>query len=30
MTEIDAKKPQEVQSFLDKNGGVAVIDCHAT
>lgn len=30
MAEIDATKPQEVQAFLDANGGIAVVDCYAT
>ena len=30
MPEIDALTQKDVQDFLDKNGGVAVVDCHAT
>lgn len=30
MAHIDATTSQQVQSFLDSNGGVAVVDCHAT
>ena len=30
MSKTDCTKPEEVQAFLDANGGVAVVDCHAT
>lgn len=30
MPEIDATTKDQVQSFLDANGGVAVVDCYAT
>jgi len=30
MVETEAKTSQEVQDFLDKNGGIAVVDCYAT
>lgn len=30
MAHIDATTSAEVQSFLDSNGGIAVVDCHAT
>ena len=30
MPEIDAINSAQVQDFLDKNGGIAVVDCHAT
>jgi thiol-disulfide isomerase/thioredoxin len=29
MAHIEATTPAQVQAFLDKNGGVAVVDCHA-
>lgn len=30
MPEIEATSQNEVQSFLDSNGGIAVVDCYAT
>ena len=30
MAHIDATTSEEVQNFLNNNGGIAVIDCHAT
>lgn len=30
MPEIEATTPAEIQQFLDKNGGIAVVDCYAT
>lgn len=30
MAHIDATTSQQVQNFLDSNGGIAVVDCHAT
>ena len=30
MPEADCTTSQQVQDFLDKNGGRAVVDCHAT
>ncbi len=30
MSHIDATTSQQVQEFLDKNGSIAVVDCHAT
>lgn len=30
MAHIDAVNQQQVQDFLNKNGGIAVVDCHAT
>lgn len=30
MAHIDATSPAQVQAFLDSNGGIAVVDCHAT
>ena len=30
MPEIEATTPGQVQSFLESNGGVAVVDCYAT
>ena len=30
MATTDCTKVQQIQAFLDANGGRAVIDCHAT
>ncbi len=30
MSHLEAKDQNEIQDFLDKNGGVAVVDCFAT
>ena len=30
MAHIDATTSGQVQSFLDSNGGIAVVDCYAT
>ena len=30
MAHLDCTKGSEIQAFLDQNGGVAVVDCHAT
>lgn len=30
MPEIDATTSKQVQDFLNANGGIAVVDCHAT
>jgi len=30
MPEVDLTTQLQVQEFLDKNGGIAVVDCHAT
>jgi thiol-disulfide isomerase/thioredoxin len=30
MAEIEATNQAQVQSFLDSNGGIAVVDCYAT
>lgn len=30
MAEIEATTSAQVQEFLDKNGGIAVVDCYAT